>query len=69
MTVLLILLAVAVAALLSYRLWCRFDRGAFLAEYDQAEQDDLAFYREHPGCSVEDAHRNRDRVKKKYRYF
>ena len=50
-----------IAYLLQKLWWKRYYRAFAIAE-----QQDIAYYRTHPGCSVAEAHLNRDRVNRKY---
>lgn len=48
--------------------WFRRFRGlgAFLRAYDAAQLRDLEYAAAHPGCSLAEAHRERDRVLRDY---
>jgi hypothetical protein len=49
--------------------WALFHGGsdeAFHRDYYQAMLADQAYAHEHPDCTLEEAHRNRDRVNKRY---
>lgn len=59
--ILVVLLALS-ALVYEYRLSDR----AFYEAYEKAMQKDIAFARSHPGCTLEEAHRNRRRVRRIY---
>ena len=44
-----------------FRRWLR-SRRRFQVDYDSAQLRDLEYAAAHPGCSLEEAHRERDRV-------
>ena len=50
-------------------LYGRSGSDAYWRAYDRAQLLDLKYAREHPGCSYADAHRERDRVMRKYRRY
>ena len=51
---------IVLAFILALAVWA--SPGAYHAAFARAEARDLAFYRSHPDCTYEEAHRNRDRV-------
>ena len=67
MSVALVILALAVMA--AVMLWF-FDRyvseDSYVEAYREASQRDIEFYNSHPGCTLEEAHRNRDRINRRY---
>ena len=42
---------------------------AYHRAYRRAELRDLEYYRTHPGCTYTEAHRERDRVMKRFRRY
>ena len=52
-TVLLVIIAIAI--------WLYLDPANRIRSYRKAEQRDLEYYLAHPGCTLEEAHRNRER--------
>ena len=65
MDVLSIVFGVGFAALVVW-LMIRYSPESYLREYDEASRKDMAYYQEHPDCTLEEAHRNRDRVNRKF---
>lgn len=63
-----ILGGVILAAMVGFAVWRFVFRGpdAFRDAYRQAQQDDIDWVREHPGCTLEEAHQHREAVKKKF---
>ena len=44
----------------------RISGRAFWDAYHRAQKQDLLYAREHPGCSLEEAHRERDKILRRY---
>jgi flagellar basal body-associated protein FliL len=59
-------LIVAALAILVIVLVSRRSRESFESDFARAEKADLEYFHEHPGCTLQEAHQNRDRVLKKY---
>lgn len=52
-TVLLVIIAIAI--------WLYLDPANRIRRYNEAVRKDLDYYHTHPGCTLEEAHRNRER--------
>ena len=58
-------ISVAVVAVV---LWLdhRFGYEAWLRAYEKAQRADVEYRRAHPDCTIEEAHANRDRVRRRF---
>ena len=43
-----------------------FSDGAYLRAHERATREDIAYYDAHPGCTLEEAHRQRNRVNRRF---
>jgi len=57
-----VLLAVGLVALVVHVL----TRESLSADYDRAMMEDMRYAKEHPGCTWEEAHREREKVYRKH---
>ena len=65
LTVLTVIVGVGVAAGMAWVLYHASDQH-FQDAYDQAMMKDLAYSKAHPDCTLEEAHRERARVRRRY---
>ena len=65
--ILALILAAAASVVLAGLVHDRLSGEAYHRAYRKAELEDIAYYESHPGCSYQDAHRNRDRVNRRFR--
>lgn len=68
MEVIPVLTVLALAAILAAAIFCwlRLGPDAYRDAYRQAQQDDIDYVRQHPGCTLEEAHQHRDRVRRRF---
>lgn len=57
-----VVLGLAIGAALYFLIMFLHDRFSFEASYDRAMRKDMEYFRAHPDCTYEEAHRNRDKV-------
>lgn len=63
-----VIVLLAAAALAAF-IFSRSGSAAYLRAYDKAQLRDLEYARAHPDCSYEDAHRERDRIMKRFHRY
>ena len=61
----MILISVAAIAVVSW-IASRHSADAYWEAYDAAQRRDLEYARKHPDCTYEEAHRERDRVMRRF---
>lgn len=67
-----ILLSVAIViavVALAFWLYDRHSADAYWRAYDKAQLEDLEYARTHPGCTYEEAHRQRDKVMRRFHRY
>ena len=63
-----IVTVIVVIAIIAAAFWLWIYRGpeAYAEAMRQAEREDIAYYQAHPDCTLEEAHRHREAVRRRF---